>query len=398
MLSLKKGKSLGAVLVIGVCFAVLLAGTGRAGGTSGSTASPVSESLSGSPLDSLTTSGVSALLDEVQSELEALPSYGWRDLVEDILSGKGPDWNKIGRYISGRVLGEVMTVVPFLGKIILVCVVTGLLDIMASSLTKGGATTVATWACFLVLAVMAWSSFQQCAETARGALNNLLTLLYAFIPVMVGLAASSGAPVSAATLHPLVLGTGYLVATVISDIALPMLLTATAMEFAAGLGTEGRALGAAELLRQVALVLIGVTMASFVGVVVSQRASAGVVDGVALRTAKYLTSTFVPVAGKMVSDTMDMFFVASSALRLALGLAGAVLVLAVTSLPLVRILAVLLAWKLATALCSVFLPTGAARSMKAVSSAIGLVATSVGITAFVFVICMALVAGAVRTI
>lgn len=356
----------------------------------------LSGNLPAPSLASLDDSGVSAVLDEVQSELQTLPSYTWRELVGDVLSGKGPDWKRIGRYVSGKVLGEVVTIVPFLGKLILVCVVMGLLEIIASSMTKDGAASIATWACFLVLAVMAWSSFQQCADMARGAMDNLLTLLYAFVPVMVGLIASSGAPISAATLHPLVLGTGYMVVTVVSDIALPLLFTATAMEFAAGLGAEGRVSGASELLRQVALVIIGVMMASFVGVVVSQRASAGVADGVALRTAKYLSSTFVPVAGKMVSDTMDMFFVASSALRSALGMAGSVLVLAVTSLPLVRILAVLLAWKLAAALCSPFLPSGAGKSMKAVSSAIGLVATSVGVTAFVFIICVSLVAGAVR--
>ncbi|MBE3520069.1 MAG: stage III sporulation protein AE [Firmicutes bacterium] len=359
--------------------------------------SPVlSGNLPGPPLTSLDDSGVSAVLDEVQSELEALPSYSWKELVGDVLSGKGPDWKRIGLYISGKVLGQVVTIVPFLGKLILVCVVMGLLEIIASSITRNGAAHVATWACFLVLAVMAWSSFQQCADMARQAVNDLLTLLYALVPVMAGLTASSGAPISAAALHPLVLGAGYVVATVITDIALPLLFTATAMEFAAGLGVEGRVSGASELLRQVAMMVIGVTMASFVGVVVSQRASAGVADGVALRTAKYLSSTFVPVAGKMVSDTMEMFFLASSALRSALGVAGSVLVLAVASLPLIRILGVLLAWKLAAASCSAFLPSRAGKSMRAVSSAIGLVATSVGVTAFVFVICISLVAGAVR--
>lgn len=352
--------------------------------------------IPGPSLETLDDSGVSAVLDQVQSELETLPSYSWRELAGDVLSGKGPDWKRVGAAVSAKVFGEVVTVVPFLGKLILICVVMGLLEILASSLSKDGVASVATWACFLVLALMAWSSFRQCAEIAREALDALMSLLYCIVPVLCGLAASSGAPVSAATLHPLVLGTGYMVATVISDIAFPLLFTATAMEFAAGLGVEGRVSGVSDLLRQVSLVLIGVMMASFVGVVVSQRASAGVADGVALRTAKYLSSTFVPVAGKMVSDTMDMFFVASSALRSALGVAGAILVLAGSALPLARILLILLAWKVATALCAVFLPPGAARSMKAVSSAIALVATSVGLTAFVFVICVSLVAGAVR--
>ena len=47
-------------------------------------------------------------------------------------------------------------------------------------------------------------------------------------------------------------------------------------------------------------------------------------DGMAYRTAKYMSGTFIPVAGKLVSDTMDMFFCSADSLRSAMGLAGCI--------------------------------------------------------------------------
>ena len=43
-----------------------------------------------------------------------------------------------------------------------------------------------------------------------------------------------------------------------------------------------------------------------------RKSSRRVADSVTLRTAKYMSSTFIPVAGKMVGDTMDMFSILCS--------------------------------------------------------------------------------------
>jgi stage III sporulation protein AE len=165
---------------------------------------------------------------------------------------------------------------------------------------------------------------------------------------------------------------------------------------AGNFGGGDKAGGVANLMRQVAFIGMGLVMTSFVGVVVGQRAASGVADGVALRTAKYVSSTFIPVAGKMIGDTMDMFFFASFGLKSALGIAGCVAVFAAVFSPLLRIVSCLLAWKIALAVLGPLCGVQVQKTLKTMADGLAFVAVSVLVTSFVFVICLSLVAQATR--
>ena len=153
----------------------------------------------------------------------------------------------------------------------------------------------------------------------------------------------------------------------------------------------------ADMLRQIAFIGIGFSMASFVGVVAGERAAAGVADGIALRTAKYMSSTFIPVAGKMVGDTMDMFFHSIFALRSAVGIAGILAVVGVVFSPIVKVIACLAAWKVALAVLGPTCGPKVRRSLQAMVSGVTFLAVTLFATSFVFIICLSLVAQAAKT-
>lgn len=368
-----------------------------AGAASSAVGQPIepSDALDSS-LKSIEESGATAPIDRVFQDISRGGEISWKDILEDILTGKGLDLGRLGKAFAGSVAADLLVSSKVLGKIMLIGVVIACLQILTETIAPGGSSGIALWASHLALVVLAVLSFNEVLRIARDAMATLQAAFFAFIPALTSLSLVSGAPVTAAVLHPLVFGMGTLVSVFVVDVAFPMIYTSIALNMAGDLGGGDRASGVAAMLRQAAFAGTGVLMACFVGIVVGQRAAAGFADGMAYRTARYLSSTFIPVAGRLIGDSMDMFFLSAYSLRGALGIVGAIALLGAVFSPVLQILSCLFVWKIASSVLGPLCGNDVHRSIKSMSDGIALIAMSTFVTCFCFVICVSLVAHAVR--
>lgn len=348
-------------------------------------------------LDNLEESGVSRPMDEVFEEIFHDSGRGYKDIVKDVLSGEGLNLTQFIKDLAGRSLMGLSGQIRLLGQIVLIGVTISCLNILGETLAPDGSSQIAITSAHMVLVLLSMFSFRDVLAVATEAVQGLRTAFFAFIPAITGLVLASGAPVTAGVLHPLVFGMGSLVSVFILDVAFPLIFTSIAIDMAGNFGGGERVSGIADMLRQIAFIGIGFSMASFVGVVAGERAAAGVADGIALRTAKYMSSTFIPVAGKMVGDTMDMFFHSIFALRSAVGIAGILAVVGVVFSPIVKVIACLAAWKVALAVLGPTCGPKVRRSLQAMVSGVTFLAVTLFATSFVFIICLSLVAQAAKT-
>ncbi len=360
------------------------------------TGSPTAGESSDAPMRALDEQGITDPIDRVFEEVTRSGAKGWREIVSDILSGKGIDFKEIGASLVRGALGDLLSAVGILGKIMLIGVAVASLEILSETVSPNGSNKIAIWACHIALVLLAVFSFKDVLGIARGAMDALRTAFFALIPALTGLSLVSAAPVTATVLHPLVFGMGTVASVFILDLAFPLIYTSVALDLGGNLGGGDRAGGVAAMLRQVAFLATGVVMSAFVGVVVGQRAAAGLADGVAYRTAKYVSSTFIPIAGKAIGDTMDMFFVSAYGLRAAIGIAGSIGLFGLAFSPLLKVLSCLLVWKVSAAFLGPLVGKSVSRSLKAMADGIAFLAVSLFATTFVFIICLSLVAQAAR--
>ncbi|MGI6628237.1 MAG: stage III sporulation protein AE [Bacillota bacterium] len=355
------------------------------------------ESLWEKSLDNLDDSGMGRPMDEIFDDIFQARGPGYKEIVKDILSGKGIGFGQFLKRLAGVSLGEFPHYAKILGQIVLIGVAIASLSILGETLSADGSSRIAITSAHMVLVLLSVLSFRDVLAVATEAVQSLRTAFFAFIPALIGLVLASGAPVTSGVLHPAVFGMGSLVSIIILDVAFPLVFTSIAIDMAGNFGGGERVSGVSDMLRQIASIGIGFSMASFVGVVAGERAAAGVADGIALRTAKYMSSTFIPVAGKMVGDTMDMFFHSILALRSAVGIAGILAIIGVVFSPLVKVIACLAAWRVALAVLGPTCGIQVRRSLQAMVSGVAFLAVTLFATSFVFVICLSLVAQAVRS-
>ncbi|HHY76150.1 MAG TPA: hypothetical protein GX500_05130 [Firmicutes bacterium] len=349
-------------------------------------------------LRNLEESGMTGPIDRAFREIVGDGEMGWRQIVSDILSGKGLPLDDLGKMFARSAAGALLSNSKVLGRIVLIGVAMACLEVLAQTVAPGGVNRLALWASHLALVALAVLTFRDVLSIARTAMENLRAAFFAFIPALSGLSLVSGMPVTAGVLHPLVFGMGTVASVFVLDVAFPMIYTSIALDLAGNLGGGERASGIASMLRQVAFIGMGILMACFVGAVQGQKAASGLADGMAYRTAKYMSGTFIPVAGKLVSDTMDMFFSSAQGLKSAIGLVGCIALFGALFSPLLEILSCLVVWRLSLAILGPLCEGGVNKSLKSMSEGIALVAMSVFVTCFVFVICLSLVAQAARPV
>ena len=81
-----------------------------------------------------------------------------------------------------------------------------------------------------------------------------------------------------------------------------------------------------------------------------QGAASAIQDGVAMKTAKFITGNFIPVIGRTFTDAADTVLSASLLLKNAVGIVGLIIILFFALFPAIKVVVIALIYKLVAAI------------------------------------------------
>jgi stage III sporulation protein AE len=362
-------RTLVGALLIGLALLLFPAAAGAAGPPSTTQSqvltpqmSPAWQTVQQSPLNSF--------LGKVNQATQGqLPSLSLESIVQGVLHGSGQ--LSAGGIISSlwRVLtGDLSSEARLLGQLLALGVIAALLELLADSFDRQDVSRFGTAAVYVALAVLALSTFFGAVASVRSAISLLVGLMQSLLPLVTLLLAGGGAFTTAGIYHPLMLVAINLVAILVQGVVVPALIAAVVLDVIGNV-TGFKLSGIATLLRQIGLWSTGAGLTLFLGLVAIYGNAGPVMDGVALRSGKFLANTFIPVVGKLFSDATEMVFGSTYLLKDAVGIAGLLGVAFVVIVPLLKILILILVFRIAAA---VLAPIGA----KLVTDALSQFATS----------------------
>lgn len=339
---------------------LLLIGSGTLWADSNSqTAAPFQ--LAASKLDLAEMNRFLATLDsETQKLLPRLDPASW--------GLTGPEWNlgKIGNNIVRYFLRELVFNLRLLGELLLLAMALAILQNIKHAFESDTISQLAFGLCFLVIMAIVLNSFKVTFVIARGALQEMTGFMYAIIPLLFTLIVAGGGLTTTAIVHPLLISSVGIVAGLVSNLVFPLIMFAGILGMAGFLVAGFQVDKIANLLKTVALGILGTAMALFIGLITIRGFAASVANSTALRTAKYLSGTFLPVVGGPISDTMEMAIGCSLVLKAGIGVFGLGLIILITIFPMLKILAVSLVFQLTGAVVQ---PLGDSRLADALQTA-----------------------------
>lgn len=334
------------------------------------------------------------LLQHVNQESSGVvPAITVGGVLSDLLHGKGLPVAAMLRGLLGYFMHEVWQNLALLGKLLILAAACAVLEHLAEAFGGQEVAKIAYAVAYLALLGLALESFGVATGLAHSTVGQLVSFQEALLPTLTALLAGVGAITTAALFHPVMLLSVDLVSLLVQNFVLPLLFFAVILEIVGQL-THFRLQNLASLLRQVALWALGLFLTLFVGVVALYGAAGPITDSLTLRTGKFVANAFIPVVGKLLGDATDIVMGSSLILKNVVGLAGVLGILVLVLMPVLKLLAIVLVYRIAAALMG---PVGAGPLVDSLSTMAGgltFITIAVAVVGMLFFISLTVVIGA----
>ncbi|HYH01735.1 MAG TPA: stage III sporulation protein AE, partial [Bacillota bacterium] len=264
----------------------------------------------------------------------------------------GPQWDlsEIGKGILQYFMREIVFNFRLLGELLLLAMALAILQNLQHAFEAATIQQIAFGLCFMIVIGIVLNSFRVTFGIAREAVSELTGFMHAIIPVLFSLIAAGGGVTTTTVVHPLLISAVGIVAGLVNYIVFPLILFAGVLGLVNYL-TEGfQTKKLTQLFKKAALGIMGLTMATFIGIISIRGFTTSIADSTVLRTGKYFTKNFLPVVGGELADTLEMAVGCSVILKGGLGVFGLGLVVLMTAFPLIKILAVAMVYNLTGAI------------------------------------------------
>ena len=248
------------------------------------------------------------------------------------------------------LLGEVAAGGRLLAMIVVLTVLGVVLETVQPAFERTTVSKIAYAVSYLVIVVIAVNSFGLAIGYAKNAISDMTHFMLAMMPLLLTMLASMGNIATVSVMHPLIVFMIHAVGVLVHVFVFPLLFFSAVLHIVSTLSDKFKATQLAVLLRTVAIGTLTAALTVFLGVISVQGATSGIADGVALKTAKYVAGNFIPVVGRMFSETTDTVLSASLLLKNAIGLAGVIIVALLAAFPALKILALGFIYHLGAAL------------------------------------------------
>lgn len=312
---------------------------------------PPHQDLVDQQIDKLGIQEIKKFWDDIMTEYGGyLPESQKGSLLQFLNGEKELSFQEWTKALFKYIFHEILANGKLLGTLILLTIFSMLLQLLQDAFSQSTVSKVAYALVYMVLIIIALNSFHIAIDYTVEAIRTMTSFILALIPLLLALMASSGGLISAAFFHPVILFLMNTSGVLIEKIVLPLLFLSALLSIVSTLTDQYKVTQLAQLLRNIGVGLLGTFLTVFLGVISVQGASAAVSDGMAIRTAKFVTGNFIPVLGRMFTDATDTVISASVLLKNTVGIIGMAILLLIAAFPAIKVLTLAFIYKFTAAL------------------------------------------------
>ncbi len=253
--------------------------------------------------------------------------------------------NKAVKYL----LEEVFLNFDILLKIVILAIICAILKNLQNSFLSESVGELAFFVCYIVIVSVLMVSFSSAMQMCTEIINNMVTFMHSIIPVLVTLLVSTGNFTSAGVFQPILVMLVEIGATAIKNFFIPLIFIVTVLNIVNNISDKVQLTRLSGFLKQICTWGLGLILTVFIAIVSIQGSMGAVVDGVTSKTAKYALGTFIPVVGKYLADAADTVVGCTLVIKNASGLVAMIGIIIICLAPLLKILAMIILYKLACA-------------------------------------------------
>lgn len=278
-------------------------------------------------------------------------SFGEVDLTEMLSQAiQGKIDNKTLCQKLLKLLGkEVSSSLKILISILVIIVIHGILKSITDNLENTSISQIIYFVQYILIVTLIMSNFTEIIGIVKDTANDLVGFINVLIPLLLTLMVYTGSIATSTVLQPIILFICNFIGNIISNILIPIVLIIVVFSIISKISNRVQVDKISKFLKSGVIWFLGVVLTIFVGVVSLEGTLSSSVDGITAKTAKAAVSSVIPVVGKVLGDVVDSVLGCGVILKNAVGFIGAIVVLGICIMPIIKIGTLSMIYSLAAA-------------------------------------------------
>ena len=331
--------------------------------------------------------------DALNRLYESAPAEVTEQLSEDQLTADtisdAIDPISIVNLMTSNLVSNLQENLVMMISVIGVLVLIGVYDSLRDSFAAKGTERIADFFCAATISLMICPPLMERAGELSKVICELADYLELSLPVLTGLLAASGHTGSAGILHFFIYHAASLAGSLFSDILLPLSGAYMSIGIAAAITENNGLKNLTSSIRTVTTRAMVFFCTIFTALLSLQGIISGAGDTLSRRTLKLAVSSFLPVAGNLMAESVDTFMSGVGVIRSVAGVFGVIVVFYLIIVPIIKTVSNFLLIKI-TSFVGDMVGTPRIRALlTVVADGYGMILSIAAGVGIIFIICMA---------
>jgi len=288
-------------------------------------------------------------IDNNQGSL--LSNFNIKEMIINLVTGNFTlDWKEIYKNFGKAFFAEIKMNLSLMAKIFTIAIFTGILGNFKTHFSNSTVGELAWIVCYIMIVVLIIQSITVVLNIGKNTIEQMTSFMQILFPALLALLIGMGGIASSGVMQPATALLTGITGIFLKNIMLPLIFLSTILVLVSNINENISLENLSKLTRNICSWVLGIVFTIFIGVLSVQGITAASFDGVSIRTTKYAIETFVPVVGKMFSQSVDVIISSSLMLKNAVGIVGLMVAISICLYPILKILSLIAVYKLSSAL------------------------------------------------
>lgn len=295
--------------------------------------------------------GITDFIQESNSYTsDVFNDMGLNEIFNSAISGN-VDNKKIVKNVCKIFGQEIQNAISIFASILVIVVINSILNCITEGLENKSVSKIAFYVQYILIVTIILTNFSSIIQSIKESVNNMNSFTNMLVPIMMTLIITTGSVTTASIIQPIIVFMITMIGNFINNIAIPLILVSTALGIVSKISDKIQVGRLAKQIKSSTIWIIGIILTIFVTVVSVNGNLSSSVDAVTAKTAKAAVSNLIPVVGKILGDAVDSVIGCSNILKNAIGIIGVVVVIAISIMPIVKLLLLMGIYYLGAAIC-----------------------------------------------
>jgi stage III sporulation protein AE len=317
-----------------------------------------------------------------------------KDIINNLLTGQFSfSWEDILDSLSRSFFKEFRLNLLLMAKIIVLAVLCSIFRNMNDSFNNPSVGEIGYFACYSIVVILIIQSLISILAVGSTGIEQMSGFMQILLPALLALLTAMGSFATSSVMQPAVGVLVGMVGTVLKNIMLPLLTLSAVVTLVNYISERVQIQKLGKLLNNLCTWTLTFIFTIFIGVLTIQGAMTSSFDGISYRTARFALDTFVPIVGKMFSQSVDTIIGCSLLLKNAVGVTGLIIIGLLSLSPGMKILSLMLLYKLSGALLEPITDKRISDCLNGIGSVMNVLFITVMGIALMFFLTIALIIG-----